>query len=122
MDKHIAERWVQALRSGQYKQGVGELHPSSKSYCCLGVLCDLYRIEQGKGEWVWQKQHTEWLFRVSDREQEVAVLPPTVCQWADMTSTEGAITNVEEGLAALNDSGSTFSELADLIEKKWEVL
>lgn len=31
-------RWVEALRSGKYPQGVGFLHSEGK-YCCLGVLC-----------------------------------------------------------------------------------
>ena len=33
-------KWVEGLRSGQYKQAVGELYQeASDSYCCLGVAC-----------------------------------------------------------------------------------
>lgn len=33
------DKWVAALRSGEYKQGRGQLYvPKENSYCCLGVL------------------------------------------------------------------------------------
>lgn len=36
--RDIAERWVSALRSGEYRQGAGCLHTEDGKYCCLGVL------------------------------------------------------------------------------------
>lgn len=40
MPRKIAEQWLKDLRSGEFKQGHGELHDEEKdSYCCLGVLC-----------------------------------------------------------------------------------
>ena len=42
MDQELKAKWVAALRSGEYKQGYGRLFsPREKSYCCLGVLCDV---------------------------------------------------------------------------------
>jgi hypothetical protein len=39
MPKDLKDKWVKALRSGEYKQGRGTLYtPSTKSFCCLGVL------------------------------------------------------------------------------------
>lgn len=40
MDKELKEKWVKALRSGEYEQGkyFFEYHGS---YCCLGVLCKI---------------------------------------------------------------------------------
>ena len=32
--------WIEALLSGRYKQGAGQLR-SREGYCCLGVLCDV---------------------------------------------------------------------------------
>src|SRR5688572_17403992 len=50
MDATIKEKWVKALRSGEFKQGEGKLHDSDNdTYCCLGVLCKI----QGA-------QFTEW--------------------------------------------------------------
>lgn len=37
MEKSIAKKWVQALRSGEYEQGKQYLCDGTK-YCCLGVL------------------------------------------------------------------------------------
>lgn len=40
----LKERWVAALRSGEYEQGYGALvtpRPGGKQYCCLGVLCQV---------------------------------------------------------------------------------
>jgi hypothetical protein len=44
MKPEIKERWVAALRSGEYEQGVGYLNIADDGvnrYCCLGVLCDI---------------------------------------------------------------------------------
>lgn len=37
MPKELLAKWLAALRSGEYKQGVGQLK-SDGGYCCLGVL------------------------------------------------------------------------------------
>lgn len=41
MNKEIKARWVDALRSGDYKQGTGALRSKDDEFCCLGVLMDL---------------------------------------------------------------------------------
>lgn len=41
MKKEIKEKWIAALRSGEYKQGRSYLR-INKKYCCLGVLCDIH--------------------------------------------------------------------------------
>lgn len=44
MNGSIKKRWVEALRSGRYKQGRGVLwNPSDNTFCCLGVLCEIAR-------------------------------------------------------------------------------
>lgn len=45
MKPEIAKMWTDALRSGKYKQGRHSLRRykwGEASYCCLGVLCELY--------------------------------------------------------------------------------
>jgi hypothetical protein len=40
MPKEFLEKWLKALRSGEYKQGEDLLYnPKEQSYCCLGVAC-----------------------------------------------------------------------------------
>ena len=45
MKKTWKKKWVAALRSGKYKQTRQQLaykhNDGDKSYCCLGVLCDI---------------------------------------------------------------------------------
>lgn len=46
--------WIEALKSGKYKQGEGQLKYSvnkKPQYCCLGVLCDLAE-KDGGAKWV----------------------------------------------------------------------
>lgn len=45
MDKNIKGKWIKALRSGEYKQGIHSLRDND-CFCCLGVLCDV--IDNGK--------------------------------------------------------------------------
>jgi hypothetical protein len=40
MNAEIKQKWVAALRSGNYKQTKVCLH-NKEGYCCLGVLCDV---------------------------------------------------------------------------------
>ena len=108
MNPQIKQKWVDALRSGDYQQTKGRLRKEDE-FCCLGVLCDLYGKENNV-EW----QHNE----VDDYfyEKNSTVLPLSVMEWADVDGQSADICNVTETLAGLNDSGSTFNEIADLIE------
>lgn len=38
MRKEDADKWLKALRSGDYKQGMGYLKSQDNEFCCLGVL------------------------------------------------------------------------------------
>ena len=57
MNKRIKNKWVKALRSGEYDQTDGtlaevNLDTGKESFCCLGVLCDIHAQEKsgpGKG-------------------------------------------------------------------------
>ncbi|UQD69243.1 hypothetical protein JEY40_24825 [Bradyrhizobium japonicum] len=45
MDANLKAKWVEALRSGEYKQIPMELHDREGGYCCLGVLCTVAQID-----------------------------------------------------------------------------
>ena len=108
MDENIAKRWVKALRSGRYKQGQIYLRVGDK-HCCLGVLCRILRV----------KHHVEpdgmYFY-----DGESVRLAKSVIAKAGMHSASGTI--FFETLAALNDGGSSFTEIADLIEAYWKDL
>lgn len=39
LPEEFKRKWVEALRSGKYKQGRGQLKDTQDQYCCLGVAC-----------------------------------------------------------------------------------
>jgi hypothetical protein len=119
MNKDIAEKWVAALRSGQYKQARGTLRDTEQSgatgFCCLGVLCDISK----QGEWNQDDRDTwNYVLRADFSETQ---LPDFVLEWAGMAHREGMLPRGET-LTNLNDSGKSFDQIADIIEKYWNEL
>ena len=128
MKKEIAEKWVQALRSGEYKQGSDVLHnTSNNTYCCLGVLCDIYQKEGNKfnsvseGSWGVQTDNGFENLPATFFDDRPDVLPEVVMKWADISCSSGSFG--DSNLAALNDDdGYTFDEIATVIEANVEYL
>lgn len=136
MNPEIKRQWVDALRSGEYEQGYGQLRvlsdavgdPPSYSYCCLGVLCDL-AAKAGVGRW----QHIDFYQIPPHGEyKEDTVLPYAVRQWAGIDDEGGGkhdytVTDPTDGtekryrdqnLIFLNDeAGLDFNQIADIIER-----
>jgi len=111
MKQEIAERWVQALRSGKYKQGRGVLK-QDESFCCLGVLCDITKDEL----------ELEW---IPDPDSDsldggLLVLPLSVMDYAGLSARNPAVG--VKTLSDMNDAGVKFNRIAKLIEKHWEEL
>jgi len=111
MKKSIKKEWVDALRSGEYKQTKGVLKDKD-SFCCLGVLCDIHSKETGE-EW---EEDTYFV--------EVGELPERVVSWAELTgfNPSNPLVKVNDitkriSLAELNDGGKIFDEIADIIEE-----
>lgn len=99
------EQWVAALRSGEYKQGYGQLNNHGK-YCCMGVACQTLDAERNTG---WTD---------SDGYPPESVADRLGLKW------DGAIADIGGGVgddvgafAMLNDGqGQSFAAIADLIE------
>jgi len=109
MNQDIKQRWVDALRSGEYEQGLGCLHNSSdNSFCCLGVLTDLYIKEHGQ-QWHRPNIRTRLTFQGED-----AILPHGVMQWAGLNSACPRVGGSD--IASHNDYGISFNRLAAFIE------
>lgn len=116
MNQRIKKLWIKALRSGKYKQGEGYLRRNgdAERFCCLGVLCDLYRKATGEGEW------SDRAFCLPDGSFSASVLPVRVIEWAGLSAHTdpmnprlGRVHNA----SSLNDNGKTFSEIADRVER-----
>lgn len=69
MNRDLRNRWVEALRSGTYKQGkhrlkrVGQF-PLDRNYCCLGVLCEVagLEFEEDPYESLFNSKRSEYFF------------------------------------------------------------
>ena len=109
MNKRIKKLWIKAL--GRYKQGTNSLHPDAETFCCLGVLCDLYGKKHKVG---WQLRNDQ--FRFLGRG---GALPSVVMQWEGLNDNDPILGNRENSPSAsyLNDSGKTFNYIAARIEK-----
>lgn len=122
MNKRIKELWIEALRSGDYKQGKGLLRNENDEFCCLGVLTNLYALE-----------HPEIAKQETDPTRFLkcsGYLPIEVAEWAEIStmfakeqfSKNGIVIgyDVEIGDQSAihwNDTYClTFSKIADKIE------
>ena len=113
MNAEVAAKWVAALRSGEYSQGVHHLRRGN-DYCCLGVLCDLFLTEH--------PFHPKWkqvysFSKVYFLDGSTAAIPPDVVRWAGMKSHDGSFDSLSRSLVIMNDTHSTFSQIADVIEQ-----
>jgi len=112
MNEAVKAKWLAALRSGKYEQGTEHLNKDGK-FCCLGVLCDIYSQENGVG---WNEY--SGLSGVKGMHGIYGVLPTPVQDYAGLVkgNPNVSVNKQVRGLASFNDAGSTFEELADLIE------
>lgn len=115
MNQEIKQKWVVALRSGEYEQGKGSLKTDNK-FCCLGVLCDLHAKETG-GQWNVSSKLAGKLVAKSYLESSFD-LPGKVSKWAELSLANPGINNSGKSLIYLNDYlGYSFDQIADIIEE-----
>lgn len=125
MRQDILKRWLEKLRSNEYKQCKSYLCRVSPgpelSYCCLGVLCDIVKDDIGL-QWEQERFY-------ANINRQCYSLPSEVIQYCDLDSNNPTV-QIPEGhrirkglsdckttLANLNDSyGLNFKEIADIIE------
>jgi len=105
----IRDRWVTALRSGEFSQGQGQLRSTEADgtfhHCCLGVLTELASRDGA-------------LERSMDDYAGCGFLPGQVITWAEMDSDDPMVPGEyeQQSLSSLNDDGTSFAEIADMIE------
>ena len=108
MNEEIKAQWIEALLSGEYKQGKGALRNSKDEYCCLGVLCDLYSKNTGV-EWGIDPLGSH------NMHSNVSMTPVQVDLWGEFANgTSGTLLE----LAEMNDFGRTFEQIAEYIKEK----
>lgn len=114
MDPVLKTEWLAALRSGKYMQGRGFLRTGKDEFCCLGVLCDIVDKKNGTSEWKLKKKAASYSF------MDMTTNLPERLEIATGVAYHGGFMTIEKklnSLAAHNDDGKTFAQIADAIEK-----
>ena len=110
LPKEFAEKWLSALRSGNYKQGAGQLISKDREYCCLGVACHLISPKADTGESGYIQ--TDGLYSVSVK--LFNKIPPLL---------RGGLENpFVETVSTMNDTGKAFPEIAEWVENNVEFI
>jgi hypothetical protein len=135
MSAEIKEKWLSALRSGEYQQGRKALCDGNGGYCCLGVLqmvvsgkCEREALHPGNYERV---PTMAWL----DANNIKFMYPMPVGQelWVDSEYRRSPFIRMQENISgtrcstvvnvtALNDDGYDFLEIADILETAIEII
>lgn len=130
MKPDTKQLWITALRSGNFPQGKNvlayKLPDGVTYYCCMGVFCEIL-------PYVERTDSNERSFSniayvaTGDEETVITVLPWTVVDTEKLDANNPVIeytgrdrhgyTSERISLAELNDSGFTFNQIADLIER-----
>lgn len=130
MKAEYLEKWVKALRSGDYVQGLNYLKQGNEEgakHCCLGVLCDVAMpgfLKQEDNPY----GHSEPVFIFGAQQSnphsdepyfENKLVPKEVMELTGLKDPRGRVMYMgqEQLLVFLNDTeGKTFAEIADIIE------
>lgn len=106
LPKRFKAKWLEALRSGKFKQGKHKIHDREKDlYCCIGVACRLEhpRKDFGPGG----------LISTSDTKNKV----PEILKGL-INKDKEAYNPIVDKLTLMNDEGGkSFVQIANWIEK-----
>lgn len=120
MKKDIANKWIEALLSGKYKQGKGLLKNNRNEYCCLGVLCEISGISQF--EEIYDRFHNG----ISNYYLGIeATLPVKVREYSGVDNEMASFIDKNGdyySLAKLNDNGETFKTISKIIKSNYKYL
>jgi hypothetical protein len=101
---------LEALESGEYKQGKGRLRKTDDSFCCIGVACDIFDKQENQQGWL-NCNTTSFRYMTS-----TTVAPEFVLneyQISEKTQHRMILWNDNEGL--------TFTEIAAKLRTLWNI-
>jgi hypothetical protein len=116
MNDELKQKWIDALRSGEYAQGIGKLCSmlpgGTFEHCCLGVLAEIAGVhrfallEKDRLDMLMRQDLVgPWNSRSSDEDEYYS------------PGDEDTHTTTQRRLAAMNDNEVSFREIADYIER-----
>jgi hypothetical protein len=120
VNTEFLKAWVEALRSGRFEQGRGQLRYYSGygawKHCCLGVACEV-GVEMD----VVETHNDSFHFMLDENEGwETAILPPGFAKWIGFEERDPYIGGGKGTLTNMNDvMNLSFAEIADVIEQTW---
>lgn len=104
INRKFKSQWIKALLGGEFKQTDGYLKRSS-GYCCLGVACKISKAGNFDSRYAYCLPNT-----TSSYNDDVA-MPKVLRAKIKLTN------RAQERLAAKNDNGETFEQIASWIRK-----
>lgn len=144
MNKEWADKWVAALRSGDYAQTNGTLYrpeadkpctiddcknhkPTPPGYCCLGVLTDVVRKELAGtvndiGDWDeggYFGEARDFEYTPNSVVTITGMTRPNPVLFEDQDEDGNVIEHVSCSMAN-DDRDLTFAEIADYVEKNYQ--
>ena len=106
-------KWIDALRSGTFKQGREKLRSNRNRYCCLGVACELLP-KKFNIKWVKEKGELLYGLDINKSEAEYYRLPEEILHYI------GIDTSSENHLIRMNDEErKSFARIADFLETNY---
>ena len=115
MFRDVKQSLARALRLGGYAQTRDFLKRKNR-FCALGVLCELYRLNTGDGEWVGPfegKNNVQdaYCYQTDNGEWSTELPSQTILQWAGITE------DFAMRIYKLNDiERQTFAGIANFVE------
>jgi hypothetical protein len=106
MNPELKQKWVAALRSGDYPQGKQNLQKKGK-FCCLGVLCEI------DPEVTYDLVDESYVF--PDGQRMIDILP---FKYANDVGLGDKFKEYDSRLMEMNDEyGKSFEQIANHIER-----
>ena len=105
--------WLEALRSGKYKQGTYALRDEDNCFCCLGVLCDVIDPVGWTDVTCRSSMNSKRVFK----HQGASAFPNIQLLEQHFNFSRCDVREKLSKLAGANDGGISFAEIADRIEQ-----
>jgi len=114
MNTQIKDRWLEALRSGEYKKTTTVLKRFLKTvsprYCCMGVLCNVIKDDFPHAKDLIEQNDPNAFHNAN--KSKFAILDQEALAFTGVNADQ------QRTLTSMNDKGASFERIANYIERK----